>query len=265
MSAGHVALVLVSHSAALAAGAVELAAQMAPGVPLLAAGGMDDGGLGTSYDRVERALLDATADGGAAVVLTDLGSAVLTTDAVLEMLDDDVRDRVRLADAPFVEGAVAAAVTAFGGADLAAVLAAAEQAGATFAASTVPSVPTAPTVPAPASGTPAQVGSPAGSPSEPPPTAAPGLEQAEDGTASAVAVLRNPLGLHARPAALMSRMLAGFDATVQVNGVNAASVLELMKLGATQGQELRVEAKGPQRAEAVDAFVRAVEEGFGEV
>lgn len=243
MSAGRVALVLVSHSAALAAGAVELAAQMAPGVPLLAAGGMDDGGLGTSYDRVERALLDATADGGAAVVLTDLGSAVLTTDAVLEMLDDDVRERVRLADAPFVEGAVAAAVTAFGGADLAGVLAAAEQAGATFAGAQETPTPTAP-APAPAG------------------QAEPG---SADGTASAVAVLRNPLGLHARPAALMSRMLSGFDATVQVNGVNAASVLELMKLGATQGQELRVEARGPQRAEAVEAFVRAVGEGFGEV
>ncbi|MGN8246749.1 dihydroxyacetone kinase phosphoryl donor subunit DhaM [Cellulomonas soli] len=228
-----VALVLVSHSAALAAGAAELAGQMAPGVRILAAGGMDDGGLGTSFDAVERALLEATADGGSAVVLTDLGSAVLTTESVLEMLDEPVVERVRLADAPFVEGAVAAAVTAFGGADLLGVLDAAQAAGSTFAGSPVP--------------TPA---------SEP---------AAQDGVVSAVAVLRNPLGLHARPAALVARMLGGFDAKVTVNGVDAASVLELMKLGATQGQELRVEARGAQGAEAVGAFVGAVEEGFGEV
>ncbi|WP_448629731.1 HPr family phosphocarrier protein [Cellulomonas soli] len=166
-------------------------------------------------------------------MLTDLGSAVLTTESVLEMLDEAVSERVRLADAPFVEGAVAAAVTAFGGADLGGVLDAAQGAGSTFA------------------------GSPA-------PAAAPG-PVAQDGVVSAETVLRNPLGLHARPAALMARMLGSYDARVTVNGVDAASVLELMKLGATQGQRLRVEATGAQGAQAVEAFVRAVEEGFGEV
>jgi PTS hybrid protein len=78
-------------------------------------------------------------------------------------------------------------------------------------------------------------------------------------------VVRNPLGLHARPAAVLARSMAGFDAQVQVDGVNAASVLELMKLGATQGRELTVSATGPQARVAVDAFVAAVEEGFGEV
>ncbi|WP_291800685.1 dihydroxyacetone kinase phosphoryl donor subunit DhaM, partial [Cellulomonas sp.] len=130
-----VALVLVSHSRGLAEGAVELAAQMAPRVTLLAAGGDGAGGLGTSYEAVESAVLAATADGRSAVVLTDLGSAVLTTESVLDLLDDDVAARVRIADAPFVEGAVAAAVSADGGVDLAGVLAAAAGAGATFASS----------------------------------------------------------------------------------------------------------------------------------
>ena len=228
-----VALVLVSHSRALAEGAVELAGQMAPGVLLLAAGGMQDGGLGTSFESVEAALLDATQDGRAAVVLTDLGSAVLTAESVLEFLDEDVAARVRLADAPFVEGAVAAAVTAHGGADLAGVLASAEHAGSTFGGADEPAEQT--------------VGDP------------------QDGLLRATVVLRNPLGLHARPAAVVARMLAAYDAKVRVNGANAASVLELMKLGATQGEELTIEAEGAQAEQARDALVAAVEGGFGEV
>jgi len=228
-----VALVLVSHSRALAEGAVELAGQMAPGVLLVAAGGMADGGLGTSYETVEQALLEATQDGRSAIVLTDLGSAVLTTESVLELLDEDVAARVRLADAPFVEGAVAAAVTAHGGADLATVLESAVHAGSTF-----------------------------GETAEAPAQAA---GAADDGVLRAVAVLRNPLGLHARPAAVVARMLAAYDAKVRVNGANAASVLELMKLGAKQGVELQIETEGPQAAEARDALVAAVEGGFGEV
>lgn len=228
-----VALVLVSHSRALAQGAVELAGQMAPGVLLLAAGGMPDGGLGTSYDTVEAAVVEATRDHRCAVVLTDLGSAVLTAESVLELLDEEVAARVRIVDAPFVEGAVAAAVTAHGGADLAAVLASAVHAGSTFGSDDQPSAPAAP---------------------------AP-----DDGVLRATAVLRNPLGLHARPAAVVARMLAAYDAKVRVNGANAASVLELMKLGAKQGVELQIETEGPQAAQARDALVAAVEGGFGEV
>ncbi|PVU83910.1 PTS sugar transporter subunit IIA [Cellulomonas sp. WB94] len=233
-----VALVLVSHSRALAEGAVELAAQMAPRVTLLAAGGDGSGGLGTSFEAVESAVTAATADGRSAVVLTDLGSAVLTTESVLDLLDDDVAARVRIADAPFVEGAVAAAVTADGGADLAGVLAAAESAGATFARSaSVAGADDARAVEAPAAG---------------------------DGLVRKV-TLRNRLGLHARPAAILARLMAGFDAVVVVDGVNAASVLELMTLGAAGGRELDVRVSGPQRAEALAALVEAVEGGFGEV
>lgn len=229
-----VALVLVSHSRDLAHGAAELAAQMAPGVLLIPVGGTSDGGIGTDFDGVQAALEQGTADGGSVVVLTDLGSAVLTTESVLEFLDEDVAARVSLADAPFVEGAVAAAVTAHGGADRAAVLAAAEDAGHTFAARPEPAVH--------------------------------GGEQAplEDGVVRAQVTLRNKLGLHARPAAVVARMLAGYDAKVRVNGVNAASVLELMKLGATQGHSLTIEAEGPAAQAASDALVAAVESGFGE-
>ena len=126
MSAATVGIVLVSHSAELAAGAAHLAGQVSGGtVTVIAAGGTDDGDLGTSAAKVARGL--SLADSGAGVVvLPDLGSAVLTVRAVLE--DEDPATNVVMADAPFVEGAVAATVTAAAGGDIKAVAAAAEEA-----------------------------------------------------------------------------------------------------------------------------------------
>jgi phosphoenolpyruvate---glycerone phosphotransferase subunit DhaM len=130
-----VGIVLISHSRALAEGAAELAAQMGVGkVAVRPAGGDGEGGLGTSIDLVERAVREA--DGGAGVVLiADLGSSVLTARTYLEELGDtraarpgDPETEVVLADAPFVEGAVAAASAAAGGADVAAVVRAAHEA-----------------------------------------------------------------------------------------------------------------------------------------
>ncbi|SRR5260370_19909234 len=124
---GTVGIVLVSHSAALAEGAAELATQVSGGtVAVVPAGGTDGGGLGTSSAKVERAL--RLADSGAGVViLPDLGSAVLTVRALLGE-PGDLPGPVELADAPFVEGAVAATVAAAGGGDIKAVLAAAQEA-----------------------------------------------------------------------------------------------------------------------------------------
>jgi|SRR5579859_1627735 len=120
-----VGILLVSHSAELADGTAHLAGQVSGGtVTIIAAGGTDDGRLGTSAAKVLRGLADA--DGGAGVVvLPDLGSAVLAVRAALE---DQPADRVVLVDAPFVEGAVAATVTAAAGGDVKAVAAAAEEA-----------------------------------------------------------------------------------------------------------------------------------------
>ena len=122
-----VGIVLVSHSAALAEGAAELAAQVSGGtVAIIPAGGTDDGRLGTSAAKVQRAVKLADGGGGV-VILPDLGSAVLTVRALLGE-GGDLPAPVELADAPFVEGAVAATVAAAGGAGIKAVLAAAEEA-----------------------------------------------------------------------------------------------------------------------------------------
>ncbi|WP_437074992.1 dihydroxyacetone kinase phosphoryl donor subunit DhaM [Streptomyces sp. enrichment culture] len=124
-----VGIVLVSHSAQVAASVAELARGLAGGgaqVPLAPAGGTEDGGLGTSAVLIAAAA--ASVDRGAGVaVLTDLGSAVLTVKALLAE-GDELPEGTRLVDAPFVEGAVAAVVTAATGADLDAVAAAAAEA-----------------------------------------------------------------------------------------------------------------------------------------
>jgi phosphoenolpyruvate---glycerone phosphotransferase subunit DhaM len=123
-----VGIVLVSHSAALAAGTAELASQISAGeVTIVPAGGTDDDRLGTSIDRVRAALL--AADSGAGVViLPDLGSSVLTVRALLAEEHNDLPQPLAVADAPFVEGAVAATIAAAVGADIKAVADAAEEA-----------------------------------------------------------------------------------------------------------------------------------------
>ncbi|MEV8543258.1 PTS fructose transporter subunit IIA [Streptomyces sp. NPDC051572] len=124
-----VGIVLVSHSAEVAASVAELARGLSgsgASVPLAAAGGTEGGGLGTSSELIAAAA--ASVDRGAGVaVLTDLGSAVLTVKALLAE-GDELPAGTRLVDAPFVEGAVAAVVTASTGADLDAVEAAATEA-----------------------------------------------------------------------------------------------------------------------------------------
>src|SRR5262245_8506507 len=120
-----VGIVLVSHSASLAAGLAELVLQIGVGsLPVQPAGGTSDGALGTSDARVREAIKRADRGSGV-VILADLGSAVLTVKAVLA---DEPRADVLLVDAPFVEGAVAAAVISATGAELAAVAAAAREA-----------------------------------------------------------------------------------------------------------------------------------------
>ena len=223
-----VALVIVSHSAQLAAGVVELAAQMAPEVTLLAAGGTDDGGIGTSLDKVMSAL-ESAGSGDGVVVLADLGSAVMTAESALEFLGNPAD--VLLADAPLVEGAVAAAVTAQGGAALAVVAKAAETA---LQPAAMP-----PAVEVPATGS--------------------------AGPVTAVLTLINPMGLHARPAAVLAGELGAMDVEIEINGVDGQSVMMLMTLGAGQGTELAVSATGPDAERAVDLVRTEVENGFGEL
>ena len=116
------------HSAALVEGLAAMVRQAAPGVPVETAGGLSGGRLGTSGPTSPGALRRALAAAGDAgvVVLLDLGSAALALDIALDELGDEARARVRVTEAPFVEGAVIAGVASAGGGDAGVVVAAAE-------------------------------------------------------------------------------------------------------------------------------------------
>lgn len=108
-----VSLIVVSHSAKLAEGVVELAGQMTQGkVTIVAAGGTNDGTLGTSVERILAALEQVAGPDGT-LVLLDLGSAVMATEmAVEQFTQKSEHQRVLVSPAPLVEGAVIAAVEA---------------------------------------------------------------------------------------------------------------------------------------------------------
>ena len=102
-----VGIVLISHSQKAAEGAVELARMMAPDAPIAAAGGLEDGSLGTSFEKITAAV-EAVDQGDGVACIMDMGA---------ESLDDR---QIQLLDCPFVEGAVIAAIEAVGGTPLAA-------------------------------------------------------------------------------------------------------------------------------------------------
>ncbi|QNK80575.1 dihydroxyacetone kinase phosphoryl donor subunit DhaM [Nakamurella sp. PAMC28650] len=238
-----VGLILVSHSADLARGTAELARQMAPSVVIAAAGGTDEGGIGTSFDLINDAI--GTADtGDGAVLLYDLGSAVLTAETALEFLDPDAARRIRIVDAPLVEGAVAAAVTAQGGAGLDAVASSASTAGL-----------------------------PAGDAFASPPTVAAVEETIADDhrheSVRATVSVVNPLGLHARPVAALIRSLVGLDVLVTLGrpdapAVDLRAVLRVVALALRGGDQVEVVATGHDAAAAAAKVTALITGGFGE-
>lgn len=121
-----VGVVIVSHSQKVAEGIREMALQMAkPEQKVIAAGGMDDGTIGTDACKVSEAIISADSGDGV-VVMVDLGSAVLSAETAFEFLHEELRAQVKIADAPILEGAISAVVEASLGSSLGDVLATAE-------------------------------------------------------------------------------------------------------------------------------------------
>lgn len=246
-----IGIVVVSHSPALARAAVDLALEMGGSEPppLRIAAGAAGGATGTDAVAIAAAI-DEVASPDGVLVLMDLGSAVLSAGLALEFVHTDAA--VVLSPAPFVEGLIAAVVGAGSGASLSAV---AEESARGLEAKR------------------SQLGA-EHDPSEPPdpPTAAP--DGAEDGgaqTASFDAVVRNPSGLHARPAATFVKTAARYTATVTVTDldtgkgpVSAASLISLISLGVTRGTRIRVSATGPDAQDAARELEALVADGFGE-
>ncbi len=113
-----VSLVVVSHSAKLAEGVVELAGQMAQGkVAIAAAGGTAEGELGTSVEKILAALQQVASPQGT-LLLLDLGSAIMAAEIAVEQFSHEHGYRVTISSAPLVEGTVIAAVEASIGSSL---------------------------------------------------------------------------------------------------------------------------------------------------
>ncbi|MBV7302292.1 dihydroxyacetone kinase phosphoryl donor subunit DhaM [Corynebacterium sp. TAE3-ERU2] len=225
-----VGLVFVSHSAQLAEGLRDLARQMASEVDIRAAGGTADGGIGTSYDRIESAVTQLRDADREVLILTDLGSATMTVEMLLEFHEDEP---ICFVDAPLVEGGIAAAVAAQQGVDLRGVMAAARNAIYGFR-------------------TPAQQD-----------TAAPGPEATTDSTAgySRTAVVADEVGLHARPAALIAEMAATAEGEVAINDADAASALMVMGLGIAQGETVTISGEDRDSA-VIDRIAEAIAAGL---
>ena len=106
-----VGIVIVSHSKNLADSVAEFTGLMAPDAKIAAAGGMEDGGFGTSFEKIQKAIESVYSEEGV-IVLMDMGSAVMTTEMVLDLFEPDT---VKMADCPLVEGAVVATIDAVSG------------------------------------------------------------------------------------------------------------------------------------------------------
>ena len=124
---GNVGIVIVSHSADVARGTAEMVRQMVGDeVPLAFCGGNPDGGLGTSVEKILKAIDDAWSEKGVAI-LVDLGGAETNSEMAVEMIGEPRAQKIIVCNAPIVEGAVMAATEASGGASLKEVVATAHE------------------------------------------------------------------------------------------------------------------------------------------
>ena len=118
-----VGVVIVSHSRHLADSVAEFTAVMAPDAKVACAGGLGDGSFGTSFEKIHAAVESVYSNDGV-LILMDLGSAVMTTEMVIEAMEGR---KIRMADCPLVEGAVQATICAASGMDLDSILAALQE------------------------------------------------------------------------------------------------------------------------------------------
>ncbi len=246
-----VGIVVVSHSRALATAAQALASEMLHGqdARIELAAGLDETTFGTDAVRVKEAI-EALDGPAGVVVLMDLGSAVLSAELALDLLDDPAaRDRVTLSAAPVVEGLVVAAVAAAGGASREEVAAEARDALLAKAAH-LTGPEDAPVEAATSAATPAGAGV----------------------DATGTFTVTNPHGLHARPAARLVGEVRGLDATLTLTNlttgagpVPAGSLSRVAMLAAQQGHEVEVRASGPGADDAVARVLALADRRFDEV
>ncbi len=237
-----IGIVIVSHSRQISDGLKRMADAMGQeSIPVVSAGGMDepDDPLGTDALRILQAIQEVLhADG--VLVFADIGAAKLNAETAIDLLEDAQKRKVRLCDAPLVEGVLAAAVQSAAGGSIEDVMREAQTAYT------------------------------------PPMATGRETERTPSVTPSADALLREyeiatPLGLHARPAALfvsaMNRHQSAIDirnVTKNSGYVNAKSINKVMTLEVQQRDRIGVSASGPDAAQVHDAIQALIDQNFGE-
>ncbi len=245
-------ILLVSHSYQLASGVAELVRQMAPSnsvkIDVAAGIGDDHQEIGTNAVEIMEKL-NALHSPEGTLVLMDLGSAILSAEMALDMLDEEVKAQVRLCPAPFVEGAIAAGVQANMGSDLEAVYR--EAMSALLAKQQ-------------------QLQREASQEDQPAPPQVTGAEPTED-VIEIVLRVTNESGLHARPAALFAKTIGSHNAKVTVTNltenkgpVTINGLIAVMLLAAKKGDVLKIQAEGEEKQEVIDALKQLFAENFGE-
>jgi len=244
-----IGIVIVSHSERLAEGVKELAGQMTQGkVPIEIAAGIDDlaNPIGTDPMKVLTAIKSVHAAGAEGIlVLMDLGSALMSAETAFDFLPEEMKEKVRLCAAPLAEGAISAAVQASMGASLdnaaaeaLAALAAKQEQLLTISGDSAPVVDASP------------------------------VEKIGANIAETRLIIRNRIGLHARPAAKFVTTAAKFQSGITVfkgqRSASAKSVNQIATLAALKNDEIRVRAVGPDAKDAIAAIVALNAENFGE-
>jgi phosphocarrier protein FPr len=238
-----IGLVLVSHSAKLAEGVRDLAQQMTQRrVPIAVAGGIDDDQhpIGTDPIKVMNAITEVYSPDGV-VILMDLGSALMSAETALDLLDPDWRENLHLCAAPFVEGALTAAVQASIGSNASSVIEAAQAAlgakqqhlGVTEAA--------APTM----------------------------IKATPSAEAHRLTVtIPNKLGIHARPAARIVGLAGQHDARLSLRKgqqtIDGRNINQVVLLAAGQGDSVEFIAEGPGAAALLVDLQGLVDSNLGD-
>lgn len=234
-------LVLVSHSYTLACGVAELAEQMNQGCQIAVAAGLEEpeNAIGTDAVRIMTAIEQVYSPDGV-VVLMDLGSAILSAETALDLIDPEMAENVKLCSAPLVEGAIAAAISASSGASLQEVLLEAENAISAKQLQLGINIVT------------------------------PALENARP---SATALrfdwtVVNPHGIHARPAAKLVELASRFHAKLWVENQHRFADLkshnQIIQLQIRAHQPIVFYAEGEEAEQALAALKQLAAQHFGE-
>ncbi|MBV8376350.1 MAG: phosphoenolpyruvate--protein phosphotransferase [Verrucomicrobia bacterium] len=242
-----VGLVLVSHSRPLAQAVGDLLRRLVDAnLQLTCCGGVgeDRAELGTDAIEIQEAIGSVYSEDGV-LVLMDMGSAILSAETALEFLNPEQQGKVRLTSAPLVEGGMAAAVQAQLGASLVSVANAA-------LASLLPKQDQVQDV---------STGAPAAYP-------APALAQSEILEIN----IRNPHGLHLRPATVLIKTLSGFPGEVLIENrtanrgpVLAQSLVDVARLQIREGDLVRFSISSPDPKPVIESIRSLVENQFGEL